>query len=667
MLDARSNDLLRGLTPAELELVVPHFRRRRYLAGQTILERGDRADALYVIESGLVSVSIPGSAGNDVTLAQLGPGQLFGEMAILTGQPRSAAIRVLVDTTVLTLSVASFFQVAGRSPTLLLNVGRVVAERLAHMNRGGSHRARRAVVALVGPVPPLVGSLVATNLAAALATMSGRRPVLLDVPSPRAAPLPGREWAPGLEEIRAGEEALLHLSELRIGALTLHTIGLPDLAGRSGVADSSGRASPLEDVGSICRAISRLARAAEFVVVNLTGAPSALVDAVLPLANVVHLVAATGMVGDDELATLARRCRRLAETHAALGVIALTGDGTSPAVVPRRMRAATGIASCAVLPSQAELMREAASVTPPMTLSAPWLAPSKVIARLARGAAGLRVGLALGGGAAKGVAHVGVVAMLNRLGVPIDVVTGTSVGAVVAAGLALGMDVKQIEESMNRLIDVWSATLRPTVSRLSLVSPRGLDRIVRDAAGDVRFEELAIPMGAVATDLNTGRAVFMFEGSVAQAIRASIGIPLVFPPVVVGEYTLVDGQVVNPVPTKLARQLGADIVLACALSGRRDEDDRAPINYREPEPGAGPSEQRASNILRTYLRCMDIMTTGDEEHDCLLADVTFRPRIPPMNWREFQKGGPLMESGEQAVEEHLDRLRELLPWLRAAG
>src|SRR5437763_10407759 len=173
MLQLSDNELLRGLTPPELELVLPCLQKREYAAGQSILHSGEPGDYLYVIESGLVSVALLSRGGEGVVLAQLGPGQVFGEMALLTGQPRSADVHALAPTVAYALSLPSFFEMAGRSPTLLLNLGRVLATRLNRTTRANSQRERRAIVMLVGPVPPLVGSLIATNLMAALARVSG--------------------------------------------------------------------------------------------------------------------------------------------------------------------------------------------------------------------------------------------------------------------------------------------------------------------------------------------------------------------------------------------------------------------------------------------------------------------------------------------------------------
>ena len=654
MLEAQHSDLLRGLTASELEIVLSRIGRRHYAAGEIILRRGEAGDSLYVIDTGLVCVVVPNRDGIESVVAQLGPGQMFGEMSILTGRPRSAEVRALVATDVSVLPVADFFDVAGRSPTILLNIGRVLAGRLAHMSRTDTHREQRALVVLVGPTQPLVGSLLATNLTVALAAASRRRATLLDLPADRAARLPGREWAPGLDQIRVGGDAFLHASTISLGAISVHAADLPDARE---MIEGGG-------VEAAVRAISQVARASEFVVVNLTGPLTPLTERVVSLASRVYVVASTGLLGSTELQAQIQRYRKLLASTATLGLILLARDGTAGGMVRQQVQSLYGMPDCLTLSGQADLLREAGQVEAPLVLRAPALATSRSLSYLAREVAGLRVGLALGSGAARGVAHVGVVAALHRLRIPIDVVTGTSIGSLVGAGVAMGMDLGQIEETMSRLVDLWQAALRPNMPRFSVFSPQGLDRIVHQLAGDLRIEELTIPYGAVATDLLSGRPVNIFQGSVAQAIRASISIPMVFPPVFAGDYVLVDGFLTNPVPTIFARQLGADVVIASNLSQPTADADLPPIELAEPITNAPGSKVTPPNIITTYMRCSDIVMSGRGDHDCLSADLTVRPRLPQLSWREFQKGGVPMLAGQQAVEEQSATLRELLPWLR---
>jgi NTE family protein len=159
-----------------------------------------------------------------------------------------------------------------------------------------------------------------------------------------------------------------------------------------------------------------------------------------------------------------------------------------------------------------------------------------------------------------------------------------------------------------------------------------------------------VPFAVVAADLETSRPIVFTEGPVAEALRASSAIPLVFPPKVIGKLRLVDGAVLNPVPTQPVRDLGADVVIAVDLSGRRDEDD-------------GSGSGRAPNIFQNVMRCIDIMTAERAVRDCLLADVVIRPRFELTGWKHFDQADAYAEAGYQASMEALPALRKLLPWL----
>ncbi len=178
-----------------------------------------------------------------------------------------------------------------------------------------------------------------------------------------------------------------------------------------------------------------------------------------------------------------------------------------------------------------------------------------------------RIGLALGGGSARGWAHVGVIKALAEMDIEPDLVAGTSVGAIV--GAIYGLDALEgFEEWVRRL------TRRDIIGYMDLgFSPGGFfegKRLVRtfhEHFGDARFEDLRLPFGAVATELDTGLEVWMREGSVAEAVRASISLPGMFTPVKYHGRWLVDGGLVNPVPVSLCRAMGAERVIAVSLNG----------------------------------------------------------------------------------------------------
>jgi predicted acylesterase/phospholipase RssA len=287
-------------------------------------------------------------------------------------------------------------------------------------------------------------------------------------------------------------------------------------------------------------------------------------------------------------------------------------------------------------------------------VNAPHLAFSRTVDWLARDASRLKVGIALGSGGARGFAHVGVFRRLIELGIPPDVIAGTSMGAIIGAPAALGMTMEQGQEVMVRLHQKFTSLMRPTLSLMtSLLSPKGVEVTLRELVGDAIFEELPVPFAAVAADLETSRIVVLKEGSVAKAIQASSAIPMVWPPVVIGNHRLVDRGVLNPVPTQVVRDLGADIVIAVDLSGRSGVD----------ESPTGSAIRKAPNIVQTLMRCHDMMSADRAAQDCLLADLVIRPRFENITWKEFGNSDFYAEVGYEAAGEAIPALGKLLPWL----
>jgi NTE family protein len=180
-------------------------------------------------------------------------------------------------------------------------------------------------------------------------------------------------------------------------------------------------------------------------------------------------------------------------------------------------------------------------------------------------AKGRKVGLVLGGGGVRGLAHVGVLKALKKMGISVDMIAGTSMGGVIGSMHAAGLPADQIETeilaiankaSLRRLLDI-----RP--SYRGIVRGERIYNLIADTIGaDITFADLDLPMAMVAVDARTGCEVILSEGNVVDAVRATISVPIVFKPVEVDDMILVDGGILNNVPTDVAQHLGADVVIA---------------------------------------------------------------------------------------------------------
>jgi NTE family protein len=253
------------------------------------------------------------------------------------------------------------------------------------------------------------------------------------------------------------------------------------------------------------------------------------------------------------------------------------------------------------------------------------------------------IGLALSGGAARGIAHVGVLRALAEHEIPIDCIAGTSAGSLVGGAMASGLPLSEIETIASQLR--WRDIGRMTMSRLGVQTNERLEQYLRGRLPKTRFEELPIRFAAVATDLKSGEAVVMRDtGDIAFAIRASCAIPGWYVPVVddTGRQ-LVDGGLVANIPSRAARELGADIVVAVDVNA-------------EGAKFLGPS----LSIIGVVLQSMMLVQRTVSGYQLTHADAVIRPRVGHIRWDEMGRAEELLKAGYESGIEAVPRIKELI-------
>ena len=250
-----------------------------------------------------------------------------------------------------------------------------------------------------------------------------------------------------------------------------------------------------------------------------------------------------------------------------------------------------------------------------------------------------RIGLALGGGAARGFAHIGVIQVLEEAGIKVDLVVGTSAGSLVAAlyasgktgpelaRLALGMDESAITD--------WSFPGR------GLIRGEALAHYMREQTGGRLIEQLPMPLGIVATDLDSGAPALFQRGDIGTAVRASSAVPAVFNPVKIGNREYVDGGLVSPVPVRFARQMGAELVLAVDIS-------------------SPPEGNATSDPFKMLMQTFAIMSRSINSFELRDADVVLRPRLLGVASADFTARKKAIDAGREAALAMLPALRQRL-------
>ncbi|ARB68523.1 esterase [Neisseria meningitidis] len=250
------------------------------------------------------------------------------------------------------------------------------------------------------------------------------------------------------------------------------------------------------------------------------------------------------------------------------------------------------------------------------------------------------VGLALGGGASKGFAHVGIIKVLKENGIPVKVVTGTSAGSIVGSLFASGMSPDRLELEAEILGKTDLVDL--TLSTSGFIKGEKLQNYINRKVGGRQIQQFPIKFAAVATDFETGKAVAFNQGNAGQAVRASAAIPNVFQPVIIGRHTYVDGGLSQPVPVSAARRQGANFVIAVDISAR---------------PGKNISQGFFSYLDQT----LNVMSVSALQNELGQADVVIKPQVLDLGAvGGFDQKKRAIRLGEEAARAALPEIKRKL-------
>jgi NTE family protein len=287
-----------------------------------------------------------------------------------------------------------------------------------------------------------------------------------------------------------------------------------------------------------------------------------------------------------------------------------------------------------------------------------------------------RIGLALGGGGARGLAHIGVLKVLEREKIPMDLIVGTSIGALVGGAYASGISSDELKKRAGEYLnstEFRSSAIRAleaahakgevgltqrietylrnhfyliqAMFKPGILSNEDFQVTINYFIPDIQIEETRIPFRAVATDLVSGEGITFSEGSLRQAVMASCAVPGAIAPLKEGERLLSDGGTICRVPSSVARQEGADVVIAVAV----DRDIRS---------------EELRTVVDVYLRVSEIMGERLKQYELADADVVILPEVGDLHWSSFSQAMILIDEGERAAREKLDDIRRLVPGIK---
>ncbi len=639
-----------SLIPAEALarlLAKPAF--SEYPKGTVVFKEGDPCDALFLIISGRCESLVRG--GNGVSLVEeiFGPGDTLGERALLNREPHRSTVTVVTHSVLLRIPSEELHDLFTSDPSIAGRFAQTVTDRVRLMRErqiGRSATVRR-IVSLF-PLSPRIDALaVSRKLAKSIHALTGQSLVLIHAGSFHAAASLD-EW-PALERTSHGE--FRYKNQLRE-----HESGFHELRLAIGSATGSASIAPL---------LSHAGRHFDFVIVHVQP------DIPVPVSI------ETMIQSDLSYVLLQPSVQNLYDFQLLIRELCERTHGNCQHVKPI-LFAEEHVAAADMHATLKQLGHPVHSFVRGFPLSedhSPGDHRFELHAnRLAREIARCRVGIALSSGGAKGLAHIGVLQILEENGIEIDCIAGASMGAYIGALWAYGLDGVQMERVAREHEGRWGlwSLVEPAIPpRQGFLRTRRVAHRLRRSIGEAHFSDLIRPLRVVATHLDTLERILFSSGEVAETVAASIAIPGVCVPVTIDGETYIDGGIADPLPVDVLEEMGIERIIAVNVIPPPEK-----LRYwldQSRERGGDVSRfskmRRAfsdrfnyfahGNILDTMLQAVNGAQTRVAEASALHADVLIRPLACDAFWHDFRNPAKYIALGRKAAEDQLAELRGL--------
>lgn len=616
------------------------------------VREGEKGDGFYVVVSGRLQAYSHVNGHAERIYVRYSSGDWFGEMPLLSGETQWANVRALNDSVLLKIPREAFTAMLGRDPRLALGFTQRMGERMAQLREEKRRAKWSTIIALCSAVPGAGKTLLATNLVASLAWETGEPVLMLD--------FSGRQGGKPL--VRCKPVVISNGPELE-EMVTHHPLGYDRL--------NLKLTGDEKEMHLIAPLFGDLVKRYKYVLVDLPNATNPSVFESMIQSDQIYVVAKNE---EEHLAKTQILLRDLKEhrhdvSPKARVILTAVGATCVPYVEQARQRVGQEVGYLLRWIPADEIIESVDGA--PYVLRRPMQPYSMAVRRIAREMGNVQVGLVLSAGGARGLAHIGVIRVLEREGITIDVVTGSSMGALVAGAWATGRSADELENLAMQVKGrrAFLKMLNPMFPGAGIVRGIGVSNFLNSIVDDLTFDDTMIPVKIVASDLNSVEEVIFDRGKLSDAIRASISIPGVFRPVMHQGRSLIDGGLANPVPVDVLLRAGISKIIAVNTFPNAEmmkqyrhslaEGLIKSFEKNQPMHETGPLIDTPTNIIKLYMRFLNAVQSRTAGEACSKADVVVSPAVPDGFWYDFYNPERYIRKGEQAAEAVLPQLKEL--------
>ncbi len=664
----------------ELYFIAERMETVSFRKNETVYRKGDPADAFYCVVSGRLLAYNCDAHGRKNDVEYIYRGMYFGIVSLLTGEAHSLNFDVLNDAVLIRIEKNKFNEILKRIPRLGLEISYSLSRRLRKQQRLEKNIFESTIIAVYSPFHRIGSSFYAFNLAQQLYRESKRKVVFVHLfKASEQDPLGGEKKKSALIWKRPAVD---------FSVLTQNTIPVDEMISRTGDVDLLHVCfeSGAKDLSShISHFVSTLAHDYHYIVLDLPNHADSLVFKTLTQSDECHLLLGPS---SQELELAKPVVRQLKDAFSGPGEKnrfkifirerpeerSLTFHDLEKILAHTVYAKLSDVAACDLL---ARYSCEYLDIVLPSVDTV----FAQQVRRLAREITKVQIGLALGGGAAFGLSLIGVLRVLEKEKIPVDVVAGSSIGALIGGMWALGFRADEIADFAREFRSkLRCLTLLDIVfPRSGLIGGRGIKRWLRGKIGSKDFQETRIPLKVVAFDILRHEERVIEQGDIVDAIRQSISIPGFMCPVRRQGRVMIDGGMANPLPVNVCLSLGVSKVIAVnimkspddiardmeALKKEQEDENRvrlisAPGRFIKWKIVSFFQRLWSANIFDLIVKNFLSMCYVLAEQSGQRADVVIHPDLTGVDWYELYKVDELIDRGEKAAQARLQEIRELI-------
>lgn len=651
-----------GLTKIELAAIGAKSEIVEYRKGQIIYEELSRPSAFYCIISGRVQIYTNDKSGSRLILEYLHRGKYFGIISLLTSEPHSVTSEAINDCAILVIKKDDFDFILKKIPRLAIDLSRTLSRRLKRKDVHQKKIFESTVISVFSSYAQAGKTVYALNLAFSLNRETHKSVIILDIlPKDKLHTLPHKlllEQPRVLDlssgpEIRALPQAIISKSEFGIDLFCFYY-----------QEDDNACLKRLIEI------LSLLVNDYHYIILDLPAAMDRTIISMLNQSDIIHILSSPDPVDLKRTNNLISRLK------------------TDFNFDPQKIKTIINEYKLARIhySDQLEILGYEIFATIPkinfdaaerLIIDQPDCEYSKAVRRIARQLGDCLVGLVLGVGVGYGFCHVGVLKVIEEENIPIDVIAGSSIGALIASLWAVGKSSREILEITREFREpkhIWEL-IDITFPRLGFIKGNKLYRFLKRHLGDKTFYDVKMPLKIIASDVRRKEPKILDKGLLVDAIMASCSMPGIFTPFKFKEEVLFDGGVTNPLPTEPLVKMGVKKIIAVNVTPSREDILKQLTKFKSGTPSEHAGDVLKNkpfgllgrlksifnlNIVDIIFSSVEVLQSEVARREGELADIVLHPDTTGLFWLELHKADEFARRGEIEARKNLDKIWQLV-------